>query len=144
MKPPAAWLASFVRRWHQNPALCHTIDPIGGHGARMAILALHKWKKPSRKLLIACIVHDLGEAGPGDVSSPAKKANPEFAGMLDVLEGRARKAMGMDYKLGKRDLRRLKYLDRLDAYLWAMHHKPKLRKLAEWKAARKELESYDD
>lgn len=32
--------------------------------------------------------------------------------------------MGLLYDLSERDTRRLRYLDRLDAYLWAQHHNP--------------------
>jgi hypothetical protein len=29
-----AWLATFVRRWHTNPDLCHTVDPIGAQATQ--------------------------------------------------------------------------------------------------------------
>jgi transposase InsO family protein len=48
--------------------------------------------------------------------------------------------MGMAFEIGPEDTSRLKYLDRLDAYLWMMHHKPKLRKRKKWKGQRKWLE----
>lgn len=34
------YYAAMTRRWHTNPHLSHTVDPVGYHGGRMAILAL--------------------------------------------------------------------------------------------------------
>ena len=139
MKPPTPWLATFVRRWHCHHDLSHTTDPVGYHGARMAILALHLWPDASRDLMIACLIHDLGESVTGDIPWPAKNASPYLKQELDAMEGEALAAMGLGCKTLPRDTRRLKYLDRLDAYLWAMHHKPKLRKRKEWREAREWL-----
>jgi hypothetical protein len=98
----------------------------------MAILALHLWPDASRDLLIACLTHDLG-----DIPWPAKNASPYLKQELDAMGVEALDEMGMCFPLEKPgDNRRLKYLDRLDAYLWAMHHKPKLRKRKEWRKAR--------
>ena len=109
----------------------------------MAILALHSWPDASRELLVACVVHDLGEAATGDVPWPAKRDCPELAGCLDVLEGRARVAMGMDgpWTLDMDDFRRLKFLDRLDAYLWVKHHAPHVLQRDDWKRDEDALEA---
>ena len=140
MKTPAPWLATFTRRWHANPDLSHTSDPVGYHGARMAILAIHLWPDASRDLLISCLTHDLGESVTGDIPWPAKNTSPYLKQELDAMEADAMAEMGMCFSLGLGiEYRRLKYLDRLDAYLWAMHHKPKLRKRKEWRNARKWL-----
>jgi HD domain len=127
-----AWLATFVRRWHVNPDLCHTVDPIGGHSARMAILALHFWPDCSRDLLVACLCHDLGESVTGDVPWGAKADN-DLADCLAVIEGKALRKMGMAFSVNERDHRRLKYLDRLDAYLWAKHHAPHVLSRDDWR-----------
>lgn len=139
------WLASFVRRWHCHPDLCHTVDPISGHSARMGILALHLWGAgASRDLLVACACHDLGERATGDVPWHAKRDCPELAGLLDVLENRARTAMGMFYEVSADDFRRLKFLDRLDAYLWAKHHAPHIMDRDGWPEAREWLQREAD
>lgn len=118
------WLATFTRRWHANPDLCHTIDPVGAHSARMAVLALEIWGAgASRELLVACLSHDLGEWATGDVPQPAKR-DPRVREALGLAEDRALAAMGMTFILTANDARRLKFLDRLDAYLWADHHAP--------------------
>ncbi len=131
---PRAWLASFVRRWHANPDLCDMIDPVGWHGGRMAILALHYWPDASRALLVACLTHDLGELGPGDVPHSAKRRDATLKATLDRLEVVELADMGMCFDLNDpQDRRRLKWLDRLDAYLMARKHRPELMQRADWR-----------
>lgn len=129
------WLASHVRRWHCNPQLAHTQDPVAAHSGRMGILALQHWPDASRELLAACLVHDLGEHATGDIPLPAK-ADGTLRSAADRLEEAALHRMGLSYSLSARDERRLKYLDRLDAYLWAEHHRPDLMGVAEWASAK--------
>lgn len=118
------WLATFTRRWHANPDLCHTVDPVGAHSGRMGVLALDIWGgAASRDLLVACLCHDLGESVTGDLPAGAKR-DPRIAGPLGVVEDRALSEMGMAFDVSASDARRLKFLDRLDAYLWAKHHAP--------------------
>jgi len=122
--PSKAWLATFTRRWHANPDMCHTIDPVGAHSGRMGVLALQLFgASASRELLAACLCHDLGEHVTGDVAWPAKQ-DAELGAALDRIEEAALVSMGMSYTIAPADQRRLKYLDRLDAYLWADHHSP--------------------
>ena len=122
--PPTAWLATFTRRWHRNPDMCHTVDPVSGHSARMGILALKLWPDASRDLLVACLTHDLGEYITGDVAWPAKQ-DRELAEALDRIEACSLADMGMLFDLnGPKDIKRLKYLARLDDYLWTQHHRP--------------------
>ena len=136
MTPPTPWLATFVTRWHSGasaPYLAHTQDRIGGHSGRMGILALHYWPDCSRDLLVACLTHDLGEYSTADVPAPAKI--DYLRGMLDDLEAEALSAMGIKFpELDSTDRDRLKFLDRLDAYLWADHHAPQLMIRADWLA----------
>jgi hypothetical protein len=44
-----------------------------------------------------------------------------------------------DQELTPEDQERLKYLDRLDAYLWASHHAPQLISRPDWQQAREWL-----
>ena len=140
---PTPWLAGFVHRWHAGtsaPWLAHTNDRIDGHGGRMAVLALHFWPDCSRDLLAACVTHDLGEYIAGDLPWSVKDANPEFVTASDAIQGHALEAMGFDMDIARDDLRRLKFLDRLDAYLWAQHHAPQLMMRYDWITAREWLE----
>jgi len=139
--PPQAWLATFTRRWHANPDMCHTIDPVGAHSARMGVLALQLFGAgASRELLAACLCHDLGEHMTGDVAWPAKQ-DPELGAALDRIEEAALVSMGMAYDLPPSDARRLKYLDRLDAYLWTQYHRPDILCRDGWPEALAWLES---
>jgi len=132
--------AGFVRRWHQNPDLCHTADPVDGHSGRVArlILALHP--NPSMGLLRAALVHDDGEHATGDMSGPAKRANPQMSEMLDRMERAARIDLwGSDFELWQEEHVWLKFADRLDAYMWAKHHAPHITDSDDWPECRRWL-----
>jgi hypothetical protein len=138
MTPTAAWYATLTPRWHAGdsaPWLARSGDTVGAHGARMAIMARQMWPDASPALIWACIAHDLGEASAGDAPLAAK-ADPTLKNALDRLEAQAMAEMGIDMPLSPRDRDRLKYLDRLDAYLWAAHHAPHLMDRADWMQAR--------
>ncbi|WP_028029906.1 hypothetical protein [Gemmobacter nectariphilus] len=139
---PTCWYAGFTRRWHAGdsaPWLARSGDRVDGHGARMAVLALHFWGDgASRELLAACITHDLGEIVTGDMPLGAK-ANPVLRGALAAAEGAALDGMGMRVEVSGADWRRLKFLDRLDAWLWAQHHAPQLMEREDWALARLDL-----
>ena len=126
MKP---YYAAMTRRWHTNEHLSHTVDPIGYHGGRMAILALMFWPLCNKWLLAQCVTHDLGEYETGDIPFGAKNKDH---GEEDV----ARVCMGMDF--GTPDAR-LKFLDILDAYLWAQHHAPHVLNRNDWKEQREKI-----
>ena len=59
----------------------------------------------------------------GDVAWPAKQ-DKILGEALDRIEEASLRAMGMAYSLSATDAKRLKYLDRLDAYLWVNHTRP--------------------
>jgi hypothetical protein len=122
-----AYLSTMVRRWHVNPHLNQSGQTLGHHGAAAAILAHALWPDDA-EVLWACIAHDLGESVTGDVPSPAKLANPELALMLTSIEGAAIDAMGVRYQPSDR----LDLVDRLEAYLWMMHHAAPQRLTPEW------------
>ena len=123
-----AYLAAMVRRWHVNPHLNQSGQTLGHHGAAAAIIAHALWPGDA-ELLWACIAHDLGEIATGDVPSPAKRANPELALMLVSIEAAALDAMGIRYQPSDR----LDLVDRLEAYLWMMHHAALQRLTPEWR-----------
>jgi hypothetical protein len=130
-----AWLASFTRRWHTNPDLCDTHDPVAGHQGRVALLLLSIYPEASRTLLAHAITHDQGEAGSCDCSYDAKKANPQLAGLLHRLEGDEIAAQGFNLpNLSAREEKVLKLCDWLDSYLWMLKHAPKLRARKDWRA----------
>ena len=136
--PTAAWYATLTPRWHAGdsaPWLARSGDTVGAHGARMAVLAKRLWRDASPQLIWACIAHDLGEYMTGDAPMLAKQ-DATLKGALDRLEERAMHDMGIDMPMNELDSVRLKYLDRLDAYLWTGLHAPDLLETADWRAAK--------
>lgn len=131
------WKAGFVRRWHSNPDLCGTIDPTDGHSARVVKLALMLQPDLSRDAIIYAISHDDGECGLGDVSGLWKRNNPELAKQLQVSEAENRATLGINLPdISEHELRIVDAADKIDAYLWMMHHNPKLAETEDWKTAK--------
>lgn len=128
-----AWRASFTRRWHTDPDLCHTTDPVSGHQQRVALLLLTLFPDASRDLIIGAITHDQGEAGPGDTPYDAKQANPALRAIVAALEEEELSAQRWPpFELGSADTKRLKLCDWLDAWLWALQHAPHITKREDW------------
>ena len=143
MTPPDAWYATLTPRWHAGnsaPWLARSGDTVGAHGARMAVLARRLWADASPALIWACIAHDLGEMATGDAPLTAK-SDPELKATLNRLEVKALADMGIVIALSRLDRDRLKYLDRLDAYLWAGLHAPHLLDRDEWRQAKTWLDA---
>ena len=135
----AAYQSTMVRRWHTNPHLGHIPDPVGYHGGRMAVLAIMFWPGNS-ELLEACITHDLGECVSGDAPWLAKQYPPLKEALDEIAdEWSAGNGLDMHLGLGTDNAKRLKFLDRADAYLWMLHHARRLRKKPDWKEQRQWL-----
>ena len=120
---PLPFRAGLVRRWHANPDLAHLNDTVASHSGRMAALACMLWPNPSVALFCAIACHDLGEIATGDVPWGAKQ-DPALKAAMDRLEARALHDMGLEFDLNSSDVRRLKLLDRLDAYLFVKQYAP--------------------
>jgi len=128
-----AWEATFTRRWHRHARLADTHDPIAAHQGRVALLALMLFPR-EHALHRAAILHDMGEATVGDVPNPVKNANPDLKAALDRIEGEAMAAMGLPaVSMDQRDRDMLRLCDKLDAILWARHHRPELMDEPGWK-----------
>lgn len=129
----AAWRAGRTRRWHANAELEGSGDHTDGHSGRMAVLAICLFPDASAALYAAIAAHDLGEQGLGDVTADAKRADPVLKARLDFAEERSRQGMGLALPpLSADDARRLKFLDRLDAFLWMRLRAPWLEGHADW------------
>ena len=63
--------------------------------------------------------------------APAK-ANPKLASALSDLEAQISESMDINFDLSPGETRMLKFADRLDAYWYAMHHKPQLATQEDW------------
>jgi len=116
--------AGCVHRWHANPHLAGTADRTDGHSARVARIIANLHPSPSAALLMAALRHDDGEAVVGDVSGEAKRQYPTLAAMLDAIEERHIIALwGVHSDLTVTEAAWLKFADRLDAWMWAKHHR---------------------
>ena len=125
--------ATMVRRWHTNPHLSHTVDPVGYHSGRMAILALKLWPNDNH-LRDACLTHDLGEFASGDIPYDGDKTT------ANMVSDKWSRDNDLDAHLVYPG-RRLKFLDKLDAYLWARHHAPHVLKDTAWQSQKYWLQS---
>lgn len=127
MSGAAPWLAGFTQRWHVQPSLASTGDRVDGHSARVGILILHFHPGASAELLRAALIHDLGESGAGDVPYPVKKKYPDLNQKLEEIEAITLAGMSMKMpKLTETELEIFRFCDRLDSYLWALHHRPRM------------------
>ncbi|WP_165775071.1 hypothetical protein [Mameliella alba] len=136
----AIFRAGFVRRWHTNPDLAHTVDRIDGHSARVAriIMALHP--SPPLELIRAALIHDDGESVIGDIPGPAKERMTDSGWSLAPIEGAALHEVWGAFEKPRQDERIwLWFADRLDAYMWAAHHAPHVLNGDGWPEARREL-----
>lgn len=139
MNLQAAWEATFTRRWHRNPHLAVTYDPIGGHQGRVAFLALMLFPT-AHAVHRAAILHDMGEALVGDMDGQIKEDNPDLKDILDRLEDKAMVSMGIPpVSLDAIEADMLRLCDKLDGYLWAQHHRPDLMWREDWQRARERI-----
>lgn len=128
-----AWEATFTRRWHRHAYLAATHDPICAHQGRVALLAVVLFPT-AHAVHRAAIMHDMGEAAVGDVPNPVKNANPDLKAALDRIEAEAMAAMQLPaVTLDDRERDMLRLCDKLDAILWARHHRPDLMEEPGWR-----------
>jgi hypothetical protein len=112
-------------RYHGNPELNWTGQSNADHTWGVVTLVLFFSEAPSRNLLIAAQCHDIGEEF--DAPGPFKRANPEFARMLEVIEHKSRiKIMGFDpsEELTGEELALLDFCDKLEPVLYVSTRNP--------------------
>jgi len=125
--------SGFVQRWHQNPELAHTGQTLGHHqwGCAMLLAQLHP--APSTALLLATLMHDVGEYATGDMSYTSKMDHPELADALgDVEEKEARRITGHTFALSETDKLWIKLVDRLESYMYVKTREPRLLEQPDW------------
>lgn len=143
-RPPSAWRACSVHRWHTHPLLCGSGDRIDAHSARVAVLILQFAPDAPARLLRAAITHDLGEALVGDLPGPVKRHHPAISAAAAQIERAALVKMGFapPDDLDERERLLLALCDGLDAYLWAVTHRPEyVRAASDWRAMFARLKS---
>lgn len=113
-----------VRRWHTNPALSWTSDYNDGHQGRVAQYLLMLHPSPTLDLIRAALIHDAGEWAIGDVNALVKARYPDWQAWIAMIEEDEIEAIfGTFPDLSPQDARWLKFADRLDAWIWARHHR---------------------
>jgi|TARA_R110002049_G_scaffold45609_9_gene133008 hypothetical protein len=120
----ALWMSGFARRWHMNPAMSHIEDFNCGHQGRCAMLVITLFPDHSVELLRAAVTHDAPEVRVGDLSKDMKKCGGEAVEAHAALERRVLTAMGFAEALSSFDRKRLKLVDRLDAFLFVQVRHP--------------------
>lgn len=146
------WRATFTRRWHTNPDVAYAAtkpkrgfrawlrrafaslllsivkwllrsdlvdhaDPVGWHSARVALIIWTLWPDSPRELIIAALTHDLAESVVGDLPPAGKSmlANAATAERLVAVQN--------GWHVHTDEAAKLNFADKLDAYLWADHHR---------------------
>lgn len=134
------WNAGRVRRWHTHPHLSRTDDFNDGHQGRVARLLLALFPNVARDTLLTGLIHALthddGEAGTFDIPSPvAARVLPNVRDELAYQERAARQALWRDVVPHAPDgatAQAVHLCDKLDAWLWMLHHHPALRLRSDW------------
>lgn len=130
-----------VRRWHASPckALRNSGDTVSAHHSRCADMILQLWPDASTELILATVHHDTPELILGDPPYPAKRSYPALADGYAIAEAQ----VIYDYRIPQPesdlDARRIKLVDRLDAYLWMLRHAPDQEEIDGWPDALRDL-----
>jgi 5'-deoxynucleotidase YfbR-like HD superfamily hydrolase len=106
--------AGVVARYHQYGP--HLAQSVAAHSWGVATLALHLWPDCSRELLIACIMHDVGEYATGDIPAPTKwQMTKSMVQDIELMEEQAvTRAWPYMPVLSLTDVQRLKWCDSLE------------------------------
>lgn len=127
MKPHPIYRSGSVTRWHSNPDV--PPQTLADHHGRVAQIVAFFWPdKPY--MLYSALHHDCGELMVGDVSSPAKEANPKLKAVLEEAEAEARKEMGLKPFAASYPM--LRFADRLEAYCYVTMTRPDILGQDEW------------
>jgi 5'-deoxynucleotidase YfbR-like HD superfamily hydrolase len=121
-----------VNRWHAhpNPKLRDAGDTIHKHSLRCCLLLMRLNPDFTRDMLAACIMHDAAETFTGDVPWGAKQGF-DFAAALESEEDDANEVLEA-HIAEPHEHDWIKFVDRLDAYLFVLQNAPKELKRAEW------------
>lgn len=103
--------AGGIARFHTEPKI--PPQTVGQHSFNMAIMAHLLWPD-DWQLQHQCLVHDVGEQGPGDIPATAKWRWPRLAYQCGLAEREVRDGMGIGVHLTSIQHAKLKFLDRLE------------------------------
>ena len=134
-------LTGSVWRWHTYRAMAHVRETVADHSRHMVELHHQLFGKPSEDMEFAILVHDAHEAFLGDLPAPAKAVYRNLSVAYDKAAILIDVRNGWSVRLPIVDVSRLKFLDRLSAYLMVQRHAPAELDRGEWQDAREWLES---
>ena len=137
-------LTGSVWRWHTYRAMAHVRETVADHSRHMVELHHQLFGKPSEDMEFAIRVHDAHEAFLGDLPAPAKTVHAALAVVYQVAAAKIDDENGWAVFLVNEDHDRLKFLDRLSAYLMVQRHAPAELDKGEWQTAREWLEGMAD
>ncbi len=114
---------SLVRRYHTVDTIKE--DLVGRHSHGVAMLLWEMTGGEARaELLMAALVHDLGEQSIGDIPSPTKRALGEGMAAIDAMEDAALEAEGlMTFNLTDEEKVLLKLADCADGMMYCVREK---------------------
>jgi 5'-deoxynucleotidase YfbR-like HD superfamily hydrolase len=118
--------SGLVQRYHSNPDLARFGQTNAQHQWGVAVLVLALHPRPSKNLIIAAVLHDVGEIDAGDLSRPFKREHPEFAAAHRSIEESFRdETIGVNLAssfggLTPTEKDWLKLCDNLESYLFAL------------------------
>lgn len=131
------WQSGLVNRWHNNPsyALRNSQDTNDAHMGRCVRMLLFFWPDAPMSAVKYIAHHDCPEVISGDIPSPAKQASGDLKNVDRII------CAGWLIKRGIEVPRdewadRCKFIDGLDAYLWARYVDPVAVVADDWLDAR--------
>jgi 5'-deoxynucleotidase YfbR-like HD superfamily hydrolase len=122
--------SGLVQRYHSNPDLARFGQTNAAHQWGVAALILKLHPMPSRDLIVAALLHDVGEIDTGDLASPFKRKYPEIADCHSAIEYQHRdETIGpllipCFMQLDDTESDWLRMCDSLEAFLFAKNHRP--------------------
>ncbi len=116
-----------VVRYHANPWLSIFQQTDADHAWGCAALLCYLHPNPRAELVAATIYHDCGERWAGDVPFPFKLEDPETAERHAQVEYKMAAEHGIpQYDLTDEEKLWIKFVDRLEAYLFCRMRRPDL------------------
>ena len=116
---------SLVTRYGSRPGVAHLSQTTGQHSHGMLVLLYMMHPNPGSELVKAVTFHDSDELFGGDLSYPFKQNYPEAAKAHEELSKEIGKVNGIPYpSLTDEDKRWLKFLDRLEPWLYLKTMRP--------------------
>lgn len=131
--------AGRITRYHSaGETLAQRVD---SHSWGVVTLILHLWPDATRELIVAAVLHDVGESWTGDISAVTKwQLSPDAQREIDAMESKGIKAtcpnVSMtpegDFVLSTEDSRRLSIADQLELMLHCLERMKLGDRLTAW------------